>query len=94
MSVATRDWSGHPVRFCCEQSARVGCPLLSRSFNGGLWLRRQLKNRRLLPLAQARQEYDLTVRKFERIVMRRYFFLVDLPKDRRLVTDYSFVPAQ
>jgi hypothetical protein len=61
------------------------------SFNGSLWLRRQLQNSRLLTLTQSCQERDLAIRKFQRIVMRRNFVLVDLPKDRCLVFDY-FIP--
>jgi hypothetical protein len=40
------------------------------------------------------QERDLTVWKFQRIVMSRDLFLVDLPKDRRLVPDGLIAPTQ
>jgi hypothetical protein len=74
--------AAHRVVFCLEQSTHVGRPLLGCRFDGSLWLGRQLKNRRPLILTQDRQQHDLAVRKFERIVMCRYLFFVDLPKDR------------
>jgi hypothetical protein len=46
----------------------------------------------LLTLAQERQEEDLAVRKFQRIVMGRDLVFVDLPKDRCLVPDCTVVP--
>jgi hypothetical protein len=61
---------------CCEQSTDVGRPLLGRRFNRGLWLGRQLKNRSLLTLAENRQQHDLAVRKFDRIVMATFSLLV------------------
>jgi hypothetical protein len=72
--------AAHRVVFCFEQSTHVGRPLLGCRFDGSLWLGRQLKNRRPLILTQDRQQHDLAVRKFERIVMCRYLFFVDLPK--------------
>jgi hypothetical protein len=75
-------------------STDVGRSLLGRRFNRSLWLGRQLKNRRLLTPTENRQHPDLAVRKFHRIVMGRYLFFVDLPKDRRLVIDHSVAPAQ
>ena len=66
-------------------SAHVGCPLLLLTLVSSLWLRRQLKNRSLLTLAQERQEYDLAIRKFQCIVMGGDLVFVDLPKDRRLI---------
>ena len=81
-------------RSCCERSTDVGRPLLGHKFNRSLWLGRQLKNRSLLTLTENRQHHDLAVWKFDRIVIGRYLFFVDLPKDRRLVIDHSIAPAQ
>jgi hypothetical protein len=53
-----------------------------------------LKNRSVLTLAQQRQEDDLAVWKFQRIVMGGDLFFVDLPKDCRLVIDYFIAPRQ
>jgi IS30 family transposase len=63
-------------RSCCERSTNVGRPLLGGRFNGSLWLGRQLKNRSLLTLTENREQYDLAVRKFDRIVMGGYLFLL------------------
>ena len=48
------------------------------------WLHRQLKNCSFLTFSHTVQERDLAVWKFQRIMMSRDLFLVDLPKDRRL----------
>jgi len=77
---------------CCKRSAYVSNAPLGLSFNGGLWLRRQLQNRRLLALTQCRQERDPAIRKFQCIVMRRDLVFVDLPKDRCFVLDRPVVP--
>ena len=79
---------GHRVAFWCEQLGYVRHAPLGLSFNGSLWFRRQLQNGRLLALTQSCQERDPAVRKFQRIVMRRDFVFVDLPKDRGLMLDY------
>jgi len=93
--VATpRGQDGHSIEFCCERSAHVGCSLLSFSLNGSLCFCRQLKNRSLLTFAQTCQEHDLAVRKFKRVVVSRYLFFVDLPKDRRLVIYDSVAPSK
>jgi hypothetical protein len=62
-------------------------------FNGSLWFCRQLQNRGLLALTQCCQQHDPAIRKFQRVVMRRNLFLVDLPKDRGLMLDYLIVPS-
>jgi len=66
--------------------------------NGGifsrLWLRRQLKNRSLLALAQQRQQHDPPIRKFQRVVMRRQPLLVDLSENRCLVVNHLAAPGQ
>jgi hypothetical protein len=64
---------------------------LGFDLNHSPWLRRQLKNRSLLTLAQERQKYDLAVRKFQCIVMGGDFVFVDLPKDRCLILDCTLV---
>jgi hypothetical protein len=45
----------------------------------------------LLTLAQERQEYDLAIRKLQRIVMGGDLVFVDLPKDRSLILDCTVV---
>src|SRR5271155_3754900 len=86
--------SRHRVGFCCERSAYVSHAPLARRLKGSLWLGRQLKHCCPLTLAQACQEYGLAVRKFQRIVMSERLVLVDLPEDRRLVTDRSRAPTE
>ena len=54
-------------------SAHVRDALLGIRLGCGRWLRRQLKHRCLLTLAQVGQIYDLSVRKFERIVVCHLF---------------------
>jgi hypothetical protein len=58
------------------------------NFHGILWHRWQLKNSSHLTLSQTRQEHDLAIRKFQRIVVDGDSVFIDLPKDRRLVFDY------
>ena len=72
-------------------SSYVGCTPFSFCLNGRLGLRRQLKNRSLLTLAQERQEHDLAVWKFQCVVMGGDFVFVDLPKDRCLTLDCTVV---
>jgi ubiquinone/menaquinone biosynthesis C-methylase UbiE len=79
-------------KICCERSTYVSHALLGLRFNGTLWFRRQLQNRGLLTFAQAGQEHDLAIWKFQRVVMRRNLVFVDLPKDRRLVLDDAIMP--
>jgi hypothetical protein len=79
-------------RFWCEQLGVSHAPL-GLSFNGSLWFHRQLQNGRLLALTQSCQERDPTIRKFQRIVMRRDFVFVNLPKDCRLMLDYFIAPG-
>jgi hypothetical protein len=62
--------------------------------NSSLGFRRQLKNRSLLTFSHTVQERDLTVWKFQRIMMSRDLFLVDLPKDRRPVPDHLISPTK
>ena len=52
----------------CRGSADVDRSLLDCELGGSLWLSGQLKNRGLLTLTKERQQQDLAVRKFERIV--------------------------
>src|SRR6516164_3666123 len=75
-----------------NNSAHVSRPPLGFELNDSLWLRRQLKNRGLLTLAQRCQEHDLAIRKLQRVVMSDDLFFVDLPKDRCLVLDRTVVP--
>jgi hypothetical protein len=55
---------------------------------------RELKNRGLLAWFQQRQQNDLAIRKFERVVMGPSVLLIDVPEDRGLVFDYSLIPTQ
>jgi hypothetical protein len=59
-----------------------------------LQLRRQLKHRSLLFLTEESQEYDLTIRKFQSIVMRGDPLLVDLAKDRRCMLHHFIAPSE
>ncbi len=90
---------GNTASVAAARRARFGLAdvrysLLSCKLSGSLWLGRQLKNRGLLTFTQACEQHDLAVRKFECIVMRRRFFLVDLPKDCGLVIDRALTPTQ
>jgi hypothetical protein len=82
-----------PLECCRKRSADCSCPPLCLRFEAGLWLHWQLKNRSLLTFVQKRQEHDLPVRKFERIVMGRHPVLIGLPEDRGLVPDRSRPPS-
>ena len=73
-TVTTCEQGGHRVG--CERSARECSPLLGLSFDDSLWLGRQLKNCSLLTLTENRQQHDLAVRKFDRIVMATFSLLV------------------
>ncbi|MGC2076106.1 MAG: hypothetical protein WA728_08765 [Xanthobacteraceae bacterium] len=57
-------------------------------------MRRQLKHHCLLTPPQVVQENDLTVWKFQRVMMRRRTLFVDLPKNRRSVKDFFPPPTQ
>jgi hypothetical protein len=67
---------------------------LSFNLNSSLWLRRQLKNRSHLTFSQTRQEHDLAVRKFQRIMVGSDPLFIDLPKDRRLGFDHLIRATQ
>jgi hypothetical protein len=75
-------------------SAHVRRTLLVLELARSLGLRGQLKNRSLLSLTEERQEYDLTIWKFQSIVVRGDLLLVDLSEDRRLVLHYFFAPSE
>ncbi len=64
-------------------SADVDDARLGPCLSWRLRLRRKLKHRCLLILMQIRQENKRAIRKFECIVMRLWYVLVDLAKDRR-----------
>jgi hypothetical protein len=78
--------------FLVRWSGYVSDAPLGFSFNGSLWLCWQLQNCGLLALTQCCQEHDPTIRKFQRIVMRRNLASVDLPKDRCLMLDHFTAP--
>ena len=67
--MATRGPSDHGITRWRDQSAHKCDPLLSFDLNLSAWLRRQLKNCSLLALSHTCQEHDLTVRKFQRIMV-------------------------
>ena len=69
-------------------------PAAGLQTGGSLWLSGQLKNRGLLTLTKERQQQDLAVGKFERIVMGHCLFFVDLPKNRCSVVEQIFPPPQ
>jgi hypothetical protein len=54
---------------------------------------RQLKDSCLLALRQECEQNDLTIRKFQGIVMCGPVVLVDLPEDRGLVADHIYYPG-
>ena len=62
-------------------------PLLCYRLGGSLWLSGQLKNHGLLTLTKERQQQDLAVRKFERIVMGHCLFFSDY---RRNIVGLSY----
>jgi len=84
---------GHYVEFWCERSGYVSDAPLGLSFNGSLWFRWQLQNCGLLALTQCCQKHRAAVRKFQRVVMRRNRFSVDLPKDCCLMLDHFIAPG-
>src|SRR5260370_32164809 len=86
--------SGHGITCWRDQSAYKCDPLLSFALNRSAWLRRQLKNCSLLAFSHTCQEHDLTVRKFQRIMVSGDLLFIDLPKDRRLVLDHLIPPTQ
>jgi hypothetical protein len=87
--------SGHPWAYCWRDQSTHKCdPFLGICLNSCLRLRRQLKNCSLLAFSHTGQEHDLTVRKFQRIVMSGDFFFIDLPKDRCLVLDHPIPSTQ
>src|SRR5262249_42441928 len=60
-----------------------------------LWFirrRRQLKNGGPLAPIQQRQQHNLTIGKFQGVMMHVLLVLVDLPKDRGLMVDHSRGP--
>src|SRR5215472_6211609 len=77
-----------------DRSTHKCDPPLGFNLDCSRWLRRQLKNCSFLTFLYTVQERDLTVWKFQRIMMSRDLFLVDLPKDRRLVPDHLISPTK
>ena len=81
---ATRARKSRPAyinRSCRKLSAYVGDALLGICFGRGHWLRRQLKHRCFLTLAQFCQENNAPIRKFERIMVLHRFVLIHLSED-------------
>src|SRR6516162_2839828 len=88
-------WTGGHNAKCRRKWSTHKCdPPLGFHLNSSLGFRRQLKNCSLLIFSHTCQQRDLTVWKFQRIMMSRDLFLVDLPKDRRLVPDHLISPAK
>jgi hypothetical protein len=81
-------------RSCPELSAYMGDVFLGICVCRDRLLRRQLKHRCRLTLTQDRQQLDSPIWEFERIVMRGWLFLVDLPKDCRPVVGCLPLPPE
>jgi len=64
-------------------SAYVGCSRLLLGLDAGRGLRRELQHGRKLFLREACEQDSMTIRKFNRIVMRTGGLFVDLPENRR-----------
>ena len=77
-----------------DQSTYKCDPPLGLNLDFSRWLHRQLKNCSFLTFLYTVQERDLAVWKFQRIMMSRDPFLVDLPKDRRLMSDHLISPTK
>jgi hypothetical protein len=77
-----------------SRSAAEGNAALIFGFLRRFRIGRQLQNRRLLAFAQQCQQHDSTIGKFQRIVMRRCFLLVNLPENRGPVIDHAVTPQQ
>jgi hypothetical protein len=68
---------------------------LGFDLNRSPWLRWQLENGSFLTFSKTcQQQHDLAVRKFQRVVMSRGSFFVDLPKDCGLVVDRFMPPTR
>src|SRR5437762_7447377 len=59
-----------------------------------LRLRRKLEHQSLLTLCKIGQENNLSIRKFERIVVRTRLVFVDLPKNRGLSCYCLYLPTE
>jgi hypothetical protein len=68
--------------------------VLTGGFGGRFWLCGKLQDRRLLTLAQKREQHDPSVRKFKRVVMGGGAILVDLPEDCGFVLDRASAPGK
>ena len=75
---------GGIIPLCLRKGHLIGCRPVSadspfRLRHLGAFVRhRQLKDRGLLALFQQRQQDDLAIRKFQRVVMNRRIILIDL----------------
>jgi hypothetical protein len=68
--------------------------LLSFRLDDTLWIGCQLKNPSLLTLIQERQQQDLAVWEFKRVVMDEALVFVDLAKDGGVVFCCSPTPSK
>src|ERR1700738_622758 len=75
-------------------SADVRDPFLSLNFGCGSRLCWKLQHRRFLPFKHVRQEHDLPIWKFQRIMVGSRVVLIDLPEDRRRMGDHIRLPAK
>ena len=82
-----------PKETVCK-STDVSNPFLGFYFRRCNRLRRKLEHRCFLTLQQVSQQHHLPVWKFQRIMMRVWVVLVDLPKDGRRVIDHFRLPRQ
>src|SRR3984893_15739345 len=75
-------------------SADVRDPFLSLNFGCGSRLCWKLQHRCFLPFKHVRQEHDLPIWKFQRIMVGSRVVLIDLPEDRCRMGDHIRHPAK
>jgi hypothetical protein len=85
---------GDPTLAQFGESADMRDPFLGLCLVGCERLCRKLKHSRFLAFDQLCQEDELPVWKFQRVMMRSRFILVDLPENGRRVIDYTHVQAK
>src|ERR1700730_22785 len=75
-------------------SADARDAFLSLNFGCGSRLCWKLQHRCFLPFKHVRQEHDLPIWKFQRIMVGSRVVLIDLPEDRRRMGDHIRLPAK
>jgi len=76
-----------------KRSTHVGHPLLGLRLRGIFRPRGKLKHRCILADRNVRQQQRVAIREFERIVMRVFLFLIDLPEYGRVIADFPSFPT-